>query len=84
MATGLTRAVAELAVETPHEELTKSARDATKRMVLDALGTAMAGWRQLGIRAVVDQMREWGGREEATLGERPFPIGCREDLWSRS
>ncbi|MGQ9584948.1 MAG: MmgE/PrpD family protein [Anaerolineae bacterium] len=74
---GITRALAELTVDTPYEALSDSAREATRRLILDTLGTAVAGWREPGIPPVVEQMREWGGREEATLwtygGRLPAP-----------
>ena len=73
----ITRALAELTIHTGYEDVKQSARDATKRMVLDTLGTAFAGWRQPGISEVVEQMRHWGGRAEATLwtygGALPAP-----------
>jgi len=74
---GITRALAELAVQVSYGHITTSARGATRKLVLDTLGTAIAGWRAPGIRPVVDQMRHWGGCEEATLltygGAMPAP-----------
>jgi 2-methylcitrate dehydratase PrpD len=73
----VTRALAELAIQPSYEDITLSARQATKRMILDTLATAVAGWREEGIPPVVEQMRHWGGREEATLwtygGAMPAP-----------
>ncbi len=63
----VTRALAELAIQPSYEDITLSARQATKRMILDTLATAVAGWSEPGIPPVVEQMCHWGGREEATL-----------------
>ncbi len=44
-----------------------SARDAAQRLLLDALGCALAGQRAPGIETVSDQMRDWGGKPEAGI-----------------
>jgi 2-methylcitrate dehydratase PrpD len=73
----VTRALAELAIQPSFEDISPPARQATKRLILDTLATAIAGWREEGIPPVVEQMRYWGGREEATLwtygGTMPAP-----------
>jgi 2-methylcitrate dehydratase PrpD len=40
---------------------------AAKIQLLDSLGCALAGWQADGCEAVVEQMRYWGGREEASV-----------------
>ncbi len=73
----VTSALAELAIQVTYEDINLSARQATKRMILDTLATAVAGWREEGVSPVVEQMRHWSGREEATLwtygGAMPAP-----------
>lgn len=40
---------------------------AAKIQLLDSLGCALAGWQADGSEAVVEQMRYWGGREDAAV-----------------
>ncbi len=64
---GLERELAEFASETTFEDLPEEPVAAVKKTVLTILGTTIAGAASNGCQAVVDQAREWGGREEATL-----------------
>ncbi len=71
------RALAELAIGTSDSDLGEAADTATRHLILDTLGTAIAGWRAPGIPSVVRTMQRWGGAPETTLwtyGERlPAP-----------
>lgn len=73
----LTGVLSELAIETPGDTLTAETLDAARRMTLDALGCALGGWNAPGVGEVFEQMRAWGGADEASLllhGERlPAP-----------
>ncbi|MFO8081894.1 MAG: MmgE/PrpD family protein [Armatimonadota bacterium] len=60
----LTRALSELAIKTPG--VSRDAHRAAQKMTLDALACALAGWNAPGVREVVEQVRAWGGAEEAT------------------
>jgi 2-methylcitrate dehydratase PrpD len=64
---GLERELAEFASETTFANLPEEPVTVIKKVVLTILGTTIAGAASDGCRAVVDQAREWGGREEATL-----------------
>jgi 2-methylcitrate dehydratase PrpD len=71
------RALAELAIETSVSDLGEAADTATRHLILDTLGTAIAGWQAPGMAAVVRSMGRWGGTPEATLwaygGKLPTP-----------
>ena len=73
----LTRLLAELALDTKTEDIPARTYLAAKKMVLDTVGVTIAGYRAGGIPEVVAQMREWGGKPEATLhvygGKLPAP-----------
>lgn len=54
-------------VATQFEDLPTPVVDLVKNQALGILGTAIAGARQEGCGAVVSKVKEWGGKEEATL-----------------
>lgn len=62
----VTEALAKLALHTKAEEIAPAAYDAAKRTAIDGIGAAMAGHNAPGVRAVLEQQREWGGKPEAT------------------
>jgi 2-methylcitrate dehydratase PrpD len=49
------------------DEISPAAYGAAKKMLLDALGCALAARSSPGVPEVVEQMRDWGGKPEATL-----------------
>lgn len=54
-------------VDAAYEELPASTIAHTKQLTLAILGAAIAGARAEGCEAVVEQMRHWGGKPEATI-----------------
>jgi len=73
----LTRILAELALHTAAADVPAKTYDAAKKMVLDTLGVTIAGYNAGGIPEVIELMRDWGGKPEATLlihgGKLPAP-----------
>ncbi len=67
MSTTHTEALARLGLEPKSEDLSAEAFGAARMLLLDTLGCALAGHREPGIRAVVEQMSEWGGKPEASV-----------------
>jgi argininosuccinate lyase len=63
----ITRALAEMAVNTPGDQIPPQAIEAAKRAVLDVVGCMMAGHDSSGVAEVTDQMVEWSGKPEATV-----------------
>ncbi len=61
----LTEALSELAIEA--REIPASAERAALKMTLDTLGCALAGRNAPGVPEVVEQLRAWGGAEEASV-----------------
>ena len=59
--------LAEYASEAKFENLPKEPVDVAKNMVLTILGTTIAGATAEGCETLVNQAKEWGGREEATI-----------------
>jgi len=63
---GLTTVLAELALDTNAESIPPAAYDAAKKMILDTVGCTIAGCDAPGVSPVIEQMRDWGGKPEAT------------------
>jgi len=53
--------------DTRYDALPKGALQATKNVLLNICGTVVAGSTREGCQSVVDQVREWGGKSEATI-----------------
>jgi len=73
----LTKILAELALNPSADDIPAEAYQAAKKMVLDTIGVTIAGYNAGGVPEVIEQMREWGGKPEATLlvygGKLPAP-----------
>jgi len=65
-------------LKTKYGDLPDEAIDYAKRSVLDIIGATIAGSTADGCKAVVDQVKEWGGKEESTIpvygGKVPMPF----------
>jgi 2-methylcitrate dehydratase PrpD len=59
--------LAQLAIETPDVALGETGETATRQLILDTLGSAMAGWEAPGIHSALRSMQRWGGAPEATV-----------------
>lgn len=57
----------EYIMNTHFHDLPEHAIEIGKALVLTILGTAIAGATSEGCEALVEQVREWGGRKEATI-----------------
>ena len=64
---GLSRILAELAVATESSSISTDAINAAKKTILDTLGVMIAGSKAPGVKPVVDQMCDWGGKAEASV-----------------
>ena len=73
----LTRALAEMALQPRSEDIPEAAYDAVRLLVLDTMGVTIGGYKTGGIPEVIEQMRDWGGKPEASLliygGKLPAP-----------
>jgi len=73
----ISRAIAEIGINTTPEDITDKAYDATKMFILDTLGTIIAGYNAPGMQPIMEQMREWGGKPESHIlvygGKIPAP-----------
>jgi len=63
----LEKRLAEYVSETRFDDLPPEPIDIAKDVVLTVLGTTIAGATAEGCEALVDQVKEWGGKEEATI-----------------
>ncbi|MBW2148613.1 MAG: MmgE/PrpD family protein [Deltaproteobacteria bacterium] len=67
-------------LETNFERLSLTTVETTKKFILDTLGVGMAGSSAEGAAQVIDQVKEWGGREESTIlvrgGRVPAPMAA--------
>lgn len=59
--------LAEYVSQTAFEDLPRQSVEIIKNVVLTVFGTTIAGANAEGCRALVDQVREWGGEDEATI-----------------
>ena len=64
-------------VNTRYEDLPPEAAQTTKEHLLDTIGVAAGGFSAPGCKLLLDQMREWGGKEESSVlvfgGKLPAP-----------
>ncbi len=63
----LERKLANYVSESRYDDLPKEVVETTKNVILTILGTTIAGATEEGCEAIVDQVKEWGGKEEATI-----------------
>ena len=63
----LERILAEYVSEAKFEDLPNEPVDTIKNVILTILGTTIAGATAEGCQEVVNQVKEWGGKEEATI-----------------
>lgn len=63
----LTEVLTDIGLGTAADEITPAAFDAARKMVLDSLGCALAARTAPSVREVSEQMRDWGGKPEATV-----------------
>jgi 2-methylcitrate dehydratase PrpD len=63
----LERKLANYVSDSRYDDLPKEVVDTTKNVILTILGTTIAGATEEGCEAIVDQVKEWGGKEEATI-----------------
>jgi len=59
--------LAQYVTDTAYEDLPEKPIGVAKNVILTILGTTLAGAHAEGCGALVDQVRQWGGRKEATL-----------------
>ena len=64
---GNTRILAELALNTKTGDIPEKAFDAAKKMIIDTIGCTIAGYKAEGIPEVIEQLLDWGGKEESTV-----------------
>ncbi|GAH32132.1 unnamed protein product [marine sediment metagenome] len=63
----LERKLARYVLDTSFDDLPREAVDTIKNVVLTIFGTTLAGAAAEGCETLVDQVKKWGGREEATI-----------------
>jgi len=63
----LEKKLAEYVSEAKFEDLPKEPIDTMKNVILTILGTTIAGATAEGCEAVVNQVKNWGGKQEATI-----------------
>jgi 2-methylcitrate dehydratase PrpD len=70
-------AFAEMVTNLRYEDIPPEAVEATKKDILDTLGTTLAGSSAEGTQELIDQIKYWGGREESSIfihgGRVPSP-----------
>ncbi len=55
------------AAKIKYDDLPKDVVEITKKFILDTLATTLAGSSAPGCDSVVDQVKDWGGKEESTI-----------------
>ena len=59
--------LAENVIGITYDDLPRECVDVTKMSILDSIGTMIAGADAAGCKNIVDIVKEWGGKEEATI-----------------
>ena len=55
------------AAKVKYDDLPRDVVEITKKFILDTLATTIAGSSAPGCESVVDQVKDWGGKEESTI-----------------
>jgi four helix bundle suffix protein len=63
----LTQVLTDIALTPATEDISPQAYRSAKKLLLDALGCALAGRSAPGVREAIDQMTDWAGTPEATI-----------------
>lgn len=63
----LEKKLVQYVLDTKYEDLPTEPIDIIKNVILTVLGTTVAGAKAEGCEALVNQIEEWGGKEEATI-----------------
>lgn len=61
------RAIAENVVRIRYQDLPQDAVEGSKKGILDALGTTIAGSTAPGVAAVLALLKDWGGKKESSV-----------------
>jgi 2-methylcitrate dehydratase PrpD len=59
--------LAQYITDTKYDDLPKESIDVIRNVIMTVIGTTLAGATSEGCEAVISQVKEWGGREEATI-----------------
>src|SRR5512147_1706129 len=59
-----------------YEALSQEVRETAKKFILDTLGVAIAGSSLPISRIIVDQVKDWGGKEESTILVHGGQVPC--------
>lgn len=59
--------IADNAAKTEFTDLSEEVVEATKRYVLDVLGAIIAGSSASGVKEILEQVMDWGGKEESSI-----------------
>lgn len=59
--------LAENTAKITYDAIPKDVAEITKKFILDTFATTLVGSSAPGCRDVIEQMRDWGGKEESTL-----------------
>ena len=75
-------------VETHYDAFSTEVIEATKKQILDTLGSILAGSMSENIGQLVDLIKDWGGKEESTIlgygGKAPCIQAALINGWSAS
>lgn len=63
----LTNLIVDFIVDTEFKDLPKQPPEATKKLLIDTIGVALAGSGAARVKPTIELMREWGGKGESTL-----------------
>lgn len=74
----------EYAAKTNYGDLPREVVEATKKVILDTLGTTLAGSSAPGCMEVADVLKGWGGRKESTILVLGGKIPCFEATFINS
>lgn len=63
----LTKTLIDFIVETEFKDFSNKIIEATKKLLIDTIGVALAGSGAAGVEPTVNLVRQWGGKAESTI-----------------
>ena len=80
----VSRQLVEYAADTRFTDFPPEVVEATKRVILDTLGTSLAGSSAPGCAEVVDLLKGWGGRQESSILAFGEKVPCFQAAFANS
>ena len=71
-------------IRTKYEDIPQQVREVAKRTVIDTLGPIIAGSTAPGCQAVVNMIKDWGGKKESTIIAGGLKVPAANAVWANA